>query len=78
MVKQKEEEVVVCPVGRFFMDLQRGSRKKSKFFEHLDLSRIEFLKAIRSLIDERIEGIEEKKSLRQEKKATKIKIEEAK
>ena len=78
MVKQKEEEMVVCPVGRFFLDLQRGSRKKSKFFEHLDLSRIEFLRAIRSLIDERIEGLEEKKSSRQEKKATKIKIEEAK
>jgi hypothetical protein len=78
MAKQKEEEMVVCPVGRFFMDLQRASRKKSKFFEHLDLSRIEFLKAIRSLIDERIEGLEEKKSSRQEKKATKIKIEEAK
>ncbi len=78
MVKQKEEEMVVCPVGRFFMDLKRGSHKKSKFFEHLDLSRIEFLRAIRSLIDERIEGLEEKKSSRQEKKATKIKIEEAK
>jgi hypothetical protein len=75
MVKQKEEEMVVCPVGRFFLDLQRGARRKSKFFEHLDLSRIEFLRAIRSLIDERIEGLEEKKSTRQEKKATKIKIE---
>jgi hypothetical protein len=75
MIKQKEEEMVVCPVGRFFLDLQRGYRGKSKFFEHLDLSRIEFLKAIRSLIDERIEGLEEKKSARQEKKATKIKIE---
>jgi hypothetical protein len=78
MAKQKEEEMVVCPVGRFFMDLQRGSRKKSKFLEHLDLSRIEFLKAIRSLLDERIESIEEKKTSRQEKKATKIRIEEAK
>jgi hypothetical protein len=75
MAKQREEEMVVCPVGRFFLDLQRGSLRKSKFFEHLDLSRIEFLKAIRSLIDERIEGLEEKKSSRQEKKATKIKIE---
>jgi len=74
MVKQKEEEMVVCPVGKFFLDLQRGSRRKSKFFEHLDLSRIEFLKAIRSLIDERIEGLEEKKSSRQGKKATKINI----
>jgi hypothetical protein len=78
MAKQKEEEMVVCPVGRFFMDLQRGSRRKSKFLEHLDLSCIEFLKAIRSLLDERIESIEEKKMSRPEKKATKIKIEEAK
>jgi hypothetical protein len=78
MARQKEEEMVVCPVGRFFMDLHRASRRKSKFFEHLDLSRIEFLRAIRSLIDERIEGLEEKKASRQEKRATKIKIEEAK
>jgi len=74
MVKKKEEEMVVCPVGKFFLDLQKGSIKKSKFFEHLDLSRIEFLKAMRSLIDDRIEGLEEKKSSRQEKKATKIEV----
>ena len=74
MAKQKEDEIVVCPVGKFFLDLQKGSRKKSKFFEHLDLSRIEFLKALRSLIDDRIEGLEEKKSSRQEKKATKIEV----
>ena len=74
MAEQKEEEMVVCPVGKFFLDLQKGSRKKSKFFEHLDLSRIEFLKALRSLIDDRIEGLEEKKSSRQEKKATKIEV----
>ncbi len=74
MAKQKEEDMVVCPVGKFFLDLQKGSRKKSKFFEHLDLSRIEFLKAVRSLIDDRIEGLEEKKSSRQEKKATKIEV----
>jgi hypothetical protein len=76
MAKKKEEEMVVCPVGKFFMDLQKLSRSKSKFFEHLDLSRIEFLKAIRSLVDERIEGLEEKKRSKQEKKATKINIEE--
>ena len=74
MAKQKEDDMVVCPVGKFFLDLQKGSRKKSKFFEHLDLSRIEFLKALRSLIDDRIEGLEEKKSSRQEKKATKIEV----
>jgi hypothetical protein len=75
MAKKKEEEMVVCPVGRFFMDLQKVSLKKSKFFDHLDLSRVEFLRAIRSLVDERIENLEEKKRSRQEKKATKIQVE---
>ena len=76
MAKKKEEEMVMCPVGKFFMDLQKLSRPRSKFFEHMDLSRIEFLKAIRSLVDERIEGLEEKKRSEQGKKATKINIEE--
>jgi hypothetical protein len=76
MAKKKEEEMVMCPVGKFFLDLQKFSLPKSKFFEHLDLSRIEFLKAIRALVDERIEGLEEKKRSKQGKKATKISIEE--
>ena len=76
MAKKKDEELVVCPVGKFFMDLQKFSMPKSKFFEHLDLSRIEFLKAIRALVDERIEGLEEKKRSKQGKKATKITIEQ--
>jgi len=50
------------------------SRKKSKFFDHLDQSRIEFLRAIRSLVDERIEDIEKRASARS-KKMTKIKVE---
>jgi hypothetical protein len=74
MAKKKEEEMVVCPVGKFFMDLQKFSLPKSKFFEHLDLSRIEFLKAIRALVDERLEGLEEKKRSKQGKKATKIEV----
>jgi len=73
MARKKEEEMVICPVGKFFMDLQKLSLPKSKFFEHLDLSRIEFLKAIRSLVDERIESFEKKRS-RQGKKATKIEV----
>jgi len=76
MVKQKEEEMVVCPVGRFFMDLQRVSGKKSGFFEHLSRSQVEFLKAIRSLVDEKIETLEFKKQAREGKKATKIEVEE--
>ena len=72
--KKKEEEVVLCPVGKFFLDLQKASGKKSEFFDHLSRSRVEFLKAIRSLVDEKIDNIE-KKSTEAKKKVTKIKVE---
>lgn len=70
-----KEEVVLCPVGRFFSDLERISGEKSKFFEHLNQSRVEFLKAIRSLVDERIENLEKKGRKKPVKKKTKIKVE---
>ena len=76
MVKEKhDEEMVYCPVGRFFLDLEKASRKKPKFFEHLTRSRIEFLKAIRSLVDEGIDRLEKKAAPKAEKKVTKIKVE---
>ena len=76
MDKEKhEKEMLVCPVGKFFLDLEKAYGKKGKFFEHLNQSRIEFLKAIRSLLDERIENLEEKGDKRAKKKMTKIKVE---
>ncbi len=72
--KKKEEEMVLCPVGKFFLDLQNASGKKTEFFDHLNRSRMEFLKAIRSLVDEKIEDFE-KKSAKGKKKVTKIKVE---
>ena len=76
MVKEKrKEEMVVCPVGRFFMDLEDMGRGRSKFFDHLDRSRIEFLKAIKSVVDGRIESIEKKSRKRGRKRATKIEVE---
>ncbi len=76
MVKEKNEnEVFVCPVGRFFSDLEKFSWKRPAFIKHLSQSRIEFLKAIRSLVDERIEGLENKASKKDKKKVTKIKVE---
>ena len=76
MGKEKNEnEVFVCPVGRFFSDLEKLSGKRSEFVKHLSQSRIEFLKAIRSLVDERIEGLEKKASKKDKKKGTKIKVE---
>ena len=74
MEKEKHNNAVgYCPVGRFFIDLEDSFGKKSKFYGHLKNSRIEFLKAIRSLVDERIEDLEKKSS--GNKKATKIKVE---
>lgn len=78
MAKEKsapEREVFTCPVGRFFMGFEKAWRGNSPFLEHMNLSRVEFLKAIRSLIDERIEKLEKCSAPPQEKKATKIKIE---
>jgi len=67
--------MVYCPVGRFFSDLEKASGRQSKFFEHLNQSRIEFLRAIRALVDERIEGLEKKGAKKAGKKMTKIKVE---
>jgi len=74
--KKIEEEAYLCPVGRFFSDLEKKlPRKKSKFREHLTRSRVEFLKAIRSLVDERIEQLEKEASAKDGKRVTKIEVE---
>ena len=75
MDKEKEEEKVECPVCRFFQELGKVSKKKSQFFDHMNLSQVEFLKAIRSLVDERIETLDARRGTRQERTATKIEVE---
>lgn len=72
--KNHEKETFVCPVGRFFTELERCGGRGSAFFEHLTRSRIEFLKAVRSLVDEGIERME-KKTGDAERKATRIHVE---
>ena len=73
--KSNKEEAVACPVGKFFTDLDKIFGKKSKFLDHMSQSRIEFLKGIRTLVDERIEDLEKRASRRSDKKMTKIKVE---
>lgn len=73
--KKNEKKMVICPVGKFFMDVENACGKESDFFKHFAQSRIEFLKAIRSLVDERIETLEKKRSGKSRKKMTKIKVE---
>ena len=74
MAKQKhKEEIMYCPVARFFSDLEKVSERKSTFFDHLNSSRIEFLKAVRSLFDERIDSLE-KMGAKRSKKMPKIEV----
>ena len=73
-IKKGKEQIVDCPVGRFFTDLEDSMGKKSKFFKHMTRSKVEFLKGIRSLLDERIDHYEKKGSKKTGKKMTKIKI----
>ena len=72
--KKSEPQMVICPVGKFFMDLETVFGKKSDFAKHMTQSRIEFLKAMRSLLDEHIDDLEKKKKPKKKKRATKIKV----
>lgn len=77
MAKAKHDdrrEPMACPIGRFFSRLEQASHRKNQFREHLYRSRIEFLKAIKCLIDETIEEIEKKDGSRGPKKATRIEV----
>ena len=73
--KKNNEQMVVCPVGKFFMELEDALGKKSKFFEHMTRSRVEFLKGLRSLLDEGIDHYEKQASKKAGQKMTKIKVE---
>lgn len=56
-------------------DVEKTFGKKSKFVDHMTRSKIEVLKGIRSLVDERIEQLDKKKSGKTKKRAAKIKVE---
>ena len=70
-----KEQSVGCPAGKLLRELEDVMGPKSKFFEHMARSRIEFLKGIRSLLDERIDHYEKKGAKKAGKKMTKIKVE---
>ncbi|MBW1863804.1 MAG: hypothetical protein JRJ02_15785 [Deltaproteobacteria bacterium] len=72
--EKNEKEMMLCPVGNFFLDLEKVFDKKSKFLGHMNQSRLEFLKGIRSLLDEKIGHLEKKGSAKAGKRATKIKV----
>ena len=76
MVEKKgKEERITCTAGTFFADLEKTFGRKSKFYKHMTQSRIEFLKGVKSLLDERIERLEKKNSKKTGAKMTKVKVE---
>jgi len=74
--KKKEETVIDCPAARFFRDLEKAFGRKSKFFDYLTRSRVEFLKGVRAFVDERIEELEKRGDKQRGKRVTKIEVEE--
>ena len=72
--KKVEQQTAICPVGKFFIDLESVFGKQSDFFKHMSQSRIEFLKAMRSLLDERINSLEKQATTTSKKRMTKIKV----
>ena len=72
--KNKKEGTCNCPVGAIFKEIERTIGKKSNFLEHITQSRIEVLKAVRSLVDERIENLGQKKSKTGTEKVKNIQI----
>ena len=73
--KKTTEEMCQCPMGAFFRDVEKVIGKKSGFRDHMTRSRIEVLKAIRSLVDERIEGLDKKKAKADSRKVKNIRVE---
>lgn len=73
--EKQEQEKFGCPLGRLFQDLEKIAGRKSDFCRHMTQSRVEFLKAIRSLMDAKIEDLEKKTAPKEAKKATKIEVE---
>jgi len=76
MVEKKgKEERTNCPAGTFFMDLEKTFGRKSMFYKDMTRSRIEFLKGVKSLLDDRIEYLEKKDSKKAGAKMTKVNVE---
>jgi hypothetical protein len=73
--KKSKEERIFCPVGTFFTDLEKTFGRKSPFYNHMTRSKIEFLKGVKSLLDDRIEYLEKKGSKKAGAGLTKVKVE---
>ena len=65
----------LCPLGKFFQGLEELSKNAPEFRKHLDRSRLELLKAVKTLVDSRIKTLEKRNTPGKRKVARKITIE---
>jgi hypothetical protein len=63
-----------CPVGRLLQDFDRTFGESSAFGTHLRNAQLEFLKAVRTFIDERIATMETPAPPKRSKRMTKVTI----
>ena len=73
--KKRKEDSITCPVSTFITDLEKTFGRKSPFYKHMTRSRIEFLKGVKSLLDDQIGRLEKKASKKTGAKMTKVKVE---
>ena len=64
-----------CPINSITSMVGQCLDRNSEVYKHLTKSRVEMLKAFRSLVDRRIEILEERIATTTSKKATKITVE---
>jgi hypothetical protein len=74
--KKTKDSTVYCPVARVCKELENAFGKESRFLEHLRRSRIEFLKGVKALVEDRIEDLEKRAGKgNRKKKMEKIEVE---
>lgn len=73
--ENKKKESCQCPYCTLMAMITPCFEISDEFRQHMDNSKIEFLEALRTLIDDKIRGIKEKRR-RAEECLTKIKIED--
>lgn len=69
------DEKTLCPFGKIFKGLDDLSKNAPEFKEHLDRSRLELLKAVKTLVDAKIKNLEKRNTQGKKKVARKITIE---
>ena len=69
------DEKTVCSLGKIFKGLEGLSENAPEFKKHLDRSRLELLKAVKTLVDSKIKNLEKKNTPGKRKVVRKITIE---